>query len=381
MGSVAEFLKSLSFSEDEISARSRIPLSRVKEILRGESVLQSELRALSAGLRIPLRSFASGSSISSREDRLGVLFRDAKVTKKGNVEGALEAVSSFVEASLDVLPRKESFPKWLDEFSVENETYTEAENLADLFRRKFYSDRYDDPAIDLPSVLVRQLNVVLSFLKNTQFEGASIVAEGYCFVFVSPRFPGRMLFTLAHELGHLLAHHNHVGFAIFDRPTEIGGRRRASKQEAFVDAFASCLLLPSRGIARALKTIREIYSIKADEIGDIELLVLARAYGVSFEAAAYRCEQLQLLPSGGASSLNIYLKKNYGSAEKRAEELGLPPRQVPEFPIVSSNVLEAVNKKIQNGEVSVGWASDRLGLSIDDLYDWHSKEGRGAIHH
>jgi Zn-dependent peptidase ImmA (M78 family) len=177
-----------------------------------------------------------------------------------------------------------------------------------------------------------------------------------------------MLFTLAHELGHVLAHHREPRSAIFDLASQIGGSRHHNKSEAFADAFASVLLMPEQGVAIALREIRSTLGVHNESIGDVEILYLARFYGVSFEVAARRCEDLELLPPGGAYSLTDHLKKTHGNAEKLAAALGLRSRTDVFFPRVSHNVLRAAASKIEEGKVSLGWVTDHLGSSISEIY-------------
>jgi Zn-dependent peptidase ImmA (M78 family) len=185
---------------------------------------------------------------------------------------------------------------------------------------------------------------------------------------VSPRFPARMLFTLAHELGHLLAHRTSGNGAVFERTSQISRRRAGPKVERFVDAFASILLVPDRGVGRALTQIRRTLNVESSVLGDVEILLLARIFGVSFEVAARRCEDLDLLPEGGAVSLADQLKKDFGSPERRADELGLPPRPTITLPKVSHKLLKAAIEKIEAGELSAGWIADRIGIGIGELF-------------
>ncbi len=104
----------------------------------------------------------------------------------------------------------------------------------------------------------------------------------------------------------------------------------------------------------ALKKVREIARSADNQLGDIELLYLARIFGVSFLAAARRCEDLSLLPRGGAASLNEALLKNFGSAEKRADQLKLPPRPKIEFHPVPQALLASAVDRIRAGELSIG---------------------------
>jgi Zn-dependent peptidase ImmA (M78 family) len=267
-------------------------------------------------------------------------------------------------------------------FEFDSETYEEAARLAEKFRLLFTPDRLDEPLYDLPDILVNLGGVILGRLETSRFEGASVIADGYAFIFVSPRFAGRMLFTLAHEVGHLIAHHKDGRAVVFDLSSQIGGSRKyRSQSEAFVDAFASVLLMPTRGVGIALKQIRESFHIRSDSVGDIEILCLARLYGVSFEAAALRCENLELLPKGGARSLVDFLRSEHGSPEKRADALGLPKRPTISIPRVSRNLLNAAAERIQEGKISLGWVTDRLACSANDVFAARSAPEADRGHH
>jgi Zn-dependent peptidase ImmA (M78 family) len=213
------------------------------------------------------------------------------------------------------------------------------------------------------------MGVLLFVIDMRDVDGASAYFDGRPFIFISRRFPPRMLFTLAHELGHLIAHHDPSGeFAVIDdQEDEAELRPAGGLDEAYVHAFASALLMPRASVGIALKKIRELTKSTANELGDIEILYLARIFAVSFAAAARRCEDLALLPRGGAASLNEALIKQFGSAEKRAERLKLSPRPRIDFPAVPATLLRSAVEKIRSGELSIGRASAILSMPIADL--------------
>lgn len=338
---------------------------RVREILAGEPAAISEVRAIAAGLRVPLHLLARGQPASEAQS-IRPLFRD---TKKGEVayDLTVEKVAAFVEAALEILPPRDELPTWLEELRAGERNYEEADRLAKRFRQIVYPDPEDQPATDLIAVLGALEGVVVGRLDYSRYEGVSLVAGHYCFVFVSPRFVGRMLFTAGHELGHLVAHHQVDGKARFETPSDIATFGRHSREEAFVDAFSSCLLLPDVGVGRSLRAFREHFGAETGNLTDRELLLLARFYGVSFEVAARRCEDLGLLPPGVAHGLAERLRKDFGSPEKRAEQLGLPARASLSFPPISAQLAEALSRKINLGEISIGWAADRLGVTIGEI--------------
>jgi len=184
---------------------------------------------------------------------------------------------------------------------------------------------------------------------------------------------------VAHELGHIVAHHTTgINFAWFDPKYAFGGVRQPRRQaERYADAFASNLLLPTAGVGIALKKIRDIHRIHQNSVGDIEIVYLGRLFGVSFQVAARRCEDLELIPSGGAASLYEEIRKHHGSPEKRADQLGLPPRPDINFPILPRQVLEGAIKKVRAGEVSIGRAADSLRVPMELIMEIHRRMAIG----
>lgn len=375
MSKIAEFIQAFPLDADQIASRSGLSQERVRALRDGSAASLEELRALARGLRVPLKSFAGARN--SRAD-LSALFRQ---DKEDRVDLGLESMANYVAAALAVLPRRHALAEWIATLQGPAENYADAVALADGFRNRFVGAN-PDPLFGLPEILEKAGGVIQGRLDTSRFEGASLVVDGYAFIFVSPRFSGRMLFTLAHELGHLLAHHRENRCAIFDLASQIGNVRHAQKRESFADAFASNLLMPADGVAMALSGIRESLKITVDEIGDIEILYLALFYGVSFEVAARRCEQLELIPEGGAYSLADHVKKEYGNAEKLALRIGAPSRPHIEFPRISRNLLYAAIEKIESGDVSLGWVTDKFGCSAAEVYSAKSlrEHVRGNIH-
>jgi Zn-dependent peptidase ImmA (M78 family) len=368
---IADALRGLKVGPEEIANRSRLPIERVQAITRGDVAALSEVRAIASGLRVPIHLLAR-PELASENPHIRPLFRD---TKQGNVsyDITVERVAAFIEAALTILPERAALPQWLHLFKARERSYVEADRLAKQFRQLVYADHEAQPATDLIEVLGRLDGVVVARLAYSRYEGVSVVAGNYCFIFISPRFAGRTLFTAGHEVGHVVVHHDVDTPARFERPTDIGSFGRHSREESFVDAFASCVLLPDVGIGRSLQTFRDHFSISSKNLTDFELLLLARFYGVSFDVAARRCEELGLLPRGMGLSLAEHFRKVYRSPEKRADQLQVPARKPIAFPPLSKALADALSRKIHAGAVSIGWAADRLGLSIGEIIAAHSE--------
>jgi Zn-dependent peptidase ImmA (M78 family) len=288
----------------------------------------------------------------------------------GADENTFSTLSRRIGYSMDLVAANQvAGPWWSGHFRRGEGDYAEAEANASIFRALFFGGDELGPILSLPKIVAGAMGVLLFVIRNSKIDGASAFIEGLPFAFVSERFAPRMLFTLAHELGHLVAHHDpSSSFAFVDAEGEnFGSKERKNRDEFYAHAFASCLLMPARGVAVALHKIRSMQSNVQDEIGDLEILLLAQIYGVSFYVAAKRCEDLELLPKGGAVSLADVITKKYGSPEKRAKQANLPPRPLLEFPRVPEPLLSAALNKVRSGDLSIGRASAVLGLSISDL--------------
>ncbi|MBC7794878.1 MAG: ImmA/IrrE family metallo-endopeptidase [Clostridia bacterium] len=245
--------------------------------------------------------------------------------------------------------------------------------MAQWARQSLFDGDLLRPAQDLFSIVEDVMGIPVIVGTSKTIEGASAMIDGRPVVFVAKRFVPRMLFTLAHELAHLFVHHDHSSVAFIDEELDESDFSPSAKlPEQFADAFAGALLLPSQGVALLIKKFREMSSISPEKpIGDVEINLTARFFGVSFEVAARRCESLALLPSGAARAFVDWMKANHGSAEKRAEGLQLPPRAKVDVPEVSSVLLRSAIDQIERGELSIGQATAALSTSIDAVYAAH----------
>jgi len=347
----------------KLSQTTEISRERVHQLSEGAEPNLEELRILSDFFRIDLRDLLPPHP---RHLALKLLFRSG-----GKVVDDVTslALSRRIGYSMELLGgRKYPRPWWLQEFRRDSQKYGDAEANAEVFRKVFFGNDQVSPLFSLPDLAPEALGILVFIVRTNRFEGASAYIEDLPFIFLAESFPPRMLFTLAHEIGHLTAHHDPDKWsAIIDVQTETRPSATKNQAEFYAHAFASCLLMPREGIAITLRKIREMQQKANKELGDLELLLLSRIYGVSFYAAAKRCEDLGLLPTGGAASLNESISKQYGSPEKRAEAAGLPPRPKSEFPTMPIPLLKAALEKVRSGQISVGKASSILGLSIADL--------------
>ncbi len=319
-----------------------------------------------------MRLFSSGKSPRA-VNPLQMQFRSMQGAT-ADYSPTVEKVATFVEAASKVLPARDVKP-WLIRPAPLEPSLSNVKTIAANFREIIGLDD-NSPATDLSHRLEYQEGLIVSVLRDSRFEGVSLSSGNYLYIFVSPRFKARMLFTLAHEIGHVLAGHVQDDAPLFEGASDIGNFRKSTKNERFVDAIAGSILLPDNGIFDFISSIRVHLNISSSSpLGDVEILLLARFFGVSFEVAGKRCEDVGLLPSGGAFAMAAELRKNHGSPERRADELGLPARSDIFFPSTSKVLRDAVNSAIEVGAESVGWAADSFGFSISEILSGH-RSGR-----
>jgi Zn-dependent peptidase ImmA (M78 family) len=348
--------------DDQLTERTGISRERIALLETDAEPNLNELRVLADHFRVDLRDLLPSNP---RHNSFGLLFRSGG---KSVDDVTSSALARRIGYSVDLLNEHVSPRFWIDEFRREGQTYSDAEHNAEVFRNLFIGGDQVSPLHGLPEISMNAMGVLLFLVRSSRFEGASAYVAGLPFIFLAESFGPRMLFTLAHEIGHLIGHHDlDKDFAVVDTQTEKRTQAGKNATEFYAHAFASCLLMPKSGVGLTLRKIREMQKGSDNQLGDLEILLLARIYGVSFYAAARRCEDLGLLPRGGAISFNEILTKQYGSPEKRAEAANLPPRAAFRFPRMPTALLKAATEKVRTGEMSIGKASSILGLSIADL--------------
>lgn len=348
----------------QLSKRSRVPRERLDALAEGASATMAEVRAIASALHLSLSDFARTATSESPSQ---MLFRQAIVGGHAINDEVRLNLSRRVSDPVSLLSGRVRLGfSWQHLFrpGIEN-----AEANAEKFRRQFCGNDQFSPLTRLPQIVERALGVLILVIHTNAVDGASGYLEEIPFVLVAARsFAPRMLFTLAHEVGHILLHHSpdRAG-VIIDQTTDWRSSIAENNHEREANEFASALLMPAQSVGVALKSARDALGQANEELGDLEINFLSRLYGVSFSAAALRCERLGLLPRGGAIAIINAVNDENDSAEKRGNNAGLPPRSPIVFPKVPSALLEGAVSLVRAGEMSIGRAASVLEVSIDDL--------------
>lgn len=363
---LGEHLASRKLAVETVAAKAGLPADRFTQIADGADASLAEMRAIAKALRLPLESLLDPEPA----EPVKALFRHTLGQREVQVSSEVDVVSAQVRDALAIARGMPSNAGWLDLFRGMEPKLEAAEEFAQLFRKAFAGLDDKEPFPRLPQV-AHELGVFVLYSRDSAIEGVSAIVEGYALMILGARaFKPRLLFTMAHEFGHLVAHHDDraSGYAHFDRQEEFDGIPGAPRklEEKFADAFGSALILPRHGVLLAVKAIRDQLGAKGP-LGDIEILWLAHLFHVSFEVAARRCEGLGLIPPRGARALYQKLQDDYKSPERRAVEIGIPPR--PDIPVdASPALLQAAARKVRAGEISVGRAAELLNVPVSALF-------------
>ncbi|WP_159660131.1 ImmA/IrrE family metallo-endopeptidase [Alcanivorax xiamenensis] len=366
MNSLQDVLNSYGSTYDEISASLGVKVETIEALLTGENVALGEARKVAEALGLSLSVLAEMRKSDSARD-FEFFFRRAnpkappkEIIDIKRYENLIGAASAFLDDGNNA--------DWIGCFYEDR--LADYEEMASFIRNEVLEVDLVSPLSNLP-FLLDKIGVYSFVTRSTFFEGVSVYYSRRPYIFISPRFSGRMLFTLAHEFSHLLLHVDPgEDSGVFDeyREKDMPSFAESKMIEREADILASSLLLPARGVGLCLKKIREVLkSTDSENIGDIEILYLANIYGVSFEVAGYRLERLGVLPAGGTMALVQHIRKQHGSPEKRAEAAGLPARPEFKMPQIPISIVKSAIGKISAGEFSLGFVREKLELPIKSL--------------
>ncbi|KAF0159522.1 MAG: hypothetical protein FD159_463 [Syntrophaceae bacterium] len=244
-----------------------------------------------------------------------------------------------------------------DDF-IEN-GFSAADKLgADIHKRFDLGSR---PACNLLNILENTLRFKVIHLDLGEgLSGASIVdsALGVGILINLHDAPWRRNFDLAHELFHI------VTWKIFSHE-EIGDGTRKTKPEQFADSFAASLLLPKEHLLAALKEIAVNQELKL-----VDIIELAKEFGVSSEAVLWRLVNLKKLKKG-------QVEKILGDAEFRNMDRGLrrglyEEHQPEKFP---QRYVSLACRCLMEGKISRGLFAEYMEIDRSAIDDYLSAAG------
>lgn len=366
MSNIATHLANKNLTVEKAAHKAGMTPARFRQVVDGAKASLGEMRGIAKALQVPV------SSLLEREREtaapIKMLFRQT-LGQRDTVEVAshVDVLSSQVRDALSIARGLPTDLAWLDLFKGMQPTPEAAAEFADLFRREFGGIDDLEPFPNLAQVLA-SMGVLLLFSRDPSVEGVSAIVDGYAIMIVGRRtFKPRMLFTVAHELGHLVAHHDRrsEGYAHLDKEGDWSHSPRRA-EEKFADAFASAVLMPKHGVLSALKVIRNHLQIENQPLGAAEIAWIAHLFHVSFEVAARRFEAFDLLPLSGARAFYQRLQDDFKNPEKFAASVGVPSRQDLAIETTPTLVRSAA-AKVRAGELSLGKAAELLNVPVSAI--------------
>jgi Zn-dependent peptidase ImmA (M78 family)/transcriptional regulator with XRE-family HTH domain len=341
----------------ELAARVGLDPSAMSNVERDKRAVKTEELALIAkALGVsPLAILSEGSLL----ERLPVAARaQAEVVSDGSAVARLTALAELHEVlSAHDIP---SNPCLGDVPAVDIDRWlSSADMLSSWVRTQIpLEGPHTDRFYELATAIEKEFRVdVLIEDSGDEIAGASITDRRFPFILVNRDQPvTRALFTLAHELAHVLSGEGESALTLDVNLTA------HTNPERFANAFAASLLMPK---ARIEGIITE------SGRGATALGRMVSEFGVSFESLVYRLHNVRIINAHGRDQLRgrgwtAVLTDLEDNDMRRAllSSLGMRPEQKP-----PDLLTERAFQGYQQGVVSVRPLAGLLGLPPDDLLE------------
>jgi len=219
------------------------------------------------------------------------------------------------------------------------------------------------PSLNLLNILENSLRFkILHLPLGDGVSGASVVdnALGVGILINANDAPWRRNFDLAHELFHIIT------WNVFS-PEEIGNGTTKTRPEKYADIFASSLLMPENHLREALKE-----TATDNDIRIVDIIELAKEFGVSTEAVLWRLVNLKLIKKTLASK--VLETPNFRDLDRDMRQ-GLYMKERPaKFP---SRFISLACRCLMEGKISRGAFAGFLEIDRTEIDDYLAAAGFG----
>ena len=242
----------------------------------------------------------------------------------------------------------------IDGFERADKLGAEIHNFLDLGSR---------PSFNLLKILENKLRFkILHLSLRKGVSGASVVDNnmGVGILINVNDAPWRRNFDLAHELFHVIT------WDVFS-PDEIGNGTTKTRPEQYADIFASSLLLPENHLLDALKEITI-----DNEIRPIDIIELAKEFGVSTEAVFWRLVNLKKLKKSQA--LKVLDNPKFRDLDRNMRQKLYNSDRPPQFP---SRFTFLACRCLMEGKISRGTFAEYLEIDRTEIDDYLEAAGFG----
>lgn len=338
---------------------------RANAILKGADPNIDEVRLISKKFKIPARNLIADLMLAGDPNfRLRENFKS--LVKN---EGSFEALDLATRAEYlsTVMPRINKARTSFD-IPIADRDFRSAEELAAICRSNIFGVGPTDIVKDLDYLIYRIPNMYIVPLNLRRVEGAMISYNEIYFAFLAERNDARMRFTLAHELCHYFIDftENETG-GWFDSDILHNYSVEHRISENFANTFASAFLMPAEAVGFVLQSLREKFNITNDDISDLEIALIGQTFGVNFQVAGRRLEDLKLLERGSSASLYSSIRKRFKSPDELLRALGFLTPEKQKWDDAKKIIVRSCRTAVINGEASIGRISEVLDMRLIDV--------------
>jgi len=221
-----------------------------------------------------------------------------------------------------------------------------AHNARKLFRLD------EDEVISDICGLVESVGIKLHFISMglDNFSGLSVNDEKLGAAIIvntsAAKTTERKIFTIAHELGHILMHH--TSFNDDDREIE--------EEEDEANAFASYFLMPHKGFIKKLEEVKGLNFIEA-------ILHIKRVFKVSYETIIYRLIKEGIVDGKIWQEFRFQYKQKNKFDFKGHKE----PEPLAEIDCIEDRLSRLVREALEKELISISRAAEILGKNIVEM--------------
>lgn len=310
-----------------------------------------EVALIAEHLGVPVQEFyAEGAGVSAHAS----VAARAQPDSTPAVDKALARGEQMLE--LDELLRELGFPAapaHRGRRLPELRPYEQGEWIASKLRSQLGLGAADLPAEvgPLATYLEEKLNIDVAIEPLPGgLDGLALAHRPFAVIMVSSSIPAtRQRYTIAHELGHLLAND---GSNIIDENISVG----KTPAEARANAFAAAFLMP----AEALRASFGGYSGISEQL----IADLLGRYRVSLDALAFRLYNADLVDPTGRDSIRRMSSARISLRQGRAKDL--QARGDCRWP---GGLLDRAVQAYVNGRISIRPIGDLVGVDPDTLLE------------
>ena len=256
----------------------------------------------------------------------------------------LEALSDEPEPSTLLSNLRETQPAMLS-----------GEGLADWVRTEL--GLQIAPVLDLERLLAEGLGIRVF---TVDFPGGDVSGTSWWHAEFGPGIlvnrrdaARRRVFTMAHELGHLL---QPLGQAL------CGYLTVGPAEEAAANRFAAAFLMPETGLEMMLDELRRDELLVGWDTPDRAMDRVAKHFGVSREAVAWRLEGLGVLPSGFTAVRRALWESHRPYGRPKG------PRWRRRLSDLGTRHVRLAQQAFATNQISLGALADALLIDIDQAY-------------